>query len=117
MNLWSHSKICWPLKVLLLGITPPPPVMPPLSLHANIPSPSNQLATNKEEAKDQSDDVIEFKYEDVGDILVITSSLWSLGSSFFVVNWLLGLGMFIGRDDGGMTGGGIIIPNRQKIDS
>ena len=88
--------------------------MPPLSLHTSIQSPSNQLATNKE---DQSDDVIEFKYEDVGDILVITSSLWSLGSSFFVVNWLLGLGMFIGRDDGGMTGGGIIIPNRQKIDS
>ena len=43
--------------------------MPPLSLHANIPSPSNQLATNKEEAKDQSDVVIEVKYEDVGDIL------------------------------------------------
>ena len=50
----------------------PPPVMPPLSLHTSIQSPSNQLATNKE---DQSDDVIEFKYEDVGDILVITSSL------------------------------------------
>ena len=43
--------------------------MPPLSLHTNIPSPSNQLATNKEEAKDQSDVVIEVKYEDVGDIL------------------------------------------------
>ena len=43
--------------------------MPPLSLHTSIQSPSNQLATNKEEAKDQSDDVIEVKYEDVGDIL------------------------------------------------
>ena len=49
--------------------------MPPSSLHMNIQSPSNQLATKKEEAKDQSDDVIEVKYEDVGDILVIKSSL------------------------------------------
>lgn len=65
----DQTPLCDAGAKSLTGITPPPPVMPPLSLHANISSPSNQLATNKEEAKDQSDVVIEVKYQDVGDIL------------------------------------------------